>query len=91
MALGRFFGQASRVGDRTLLGGGALLAAAGCGIAAASPAAPVALVGFALGGLGISLNAPLVFGAAGRRRSDAAGAISTVTTLVAAAASRLRL
>ena len=81
MAAGRFFGQASRLGDRALLVGGALLAAAGCAIVAVAPDAPVALVGFALGGLGISLNAPIVFGAAGRRRRDAAAAIATVTTI----------
>jgi MFS family permease len=81
MAGGRFFGQASRRSDRTLLVGGALLAAAGCAIAASAPSAPVALAGLALGGAGISLNAPILFGAAGRSRRDAAGAISTVTTI----------
>jgi len=81
MAGGRFFGQASRLSDRALLGGGAVLAAAGCAIAASAPTAPVALVGLALGGVGISLNAPILFGAAGRSRSDAAGAIATVTTI----------
>jgi MFS family permease len=50
-------------------------------MAAAAPVAAVALLGFALAGTGISLNAPIVFGAAGRSRRDAAGAISTVTTI----------
>jgi len=81
MAAGRFFGQASRLSDRSLLAGGALVAAAGCTIAAAAPVAPVALLGFAIAGAGISLNAPIVFGAAGRSRREAAGAISTVTTI----------
>jgi MFS family permease len=81
MAAGRFFGQATRLSDRTLLAGGALVAAAGCAIAAASPVAPVALLGFAIAGAGISLNAPIVFGVAGRSSREAAGAISTVTTI----------
>jgi MFS family permease len=78
MAVGRFFGQATRLGDRALLTGGAALAAVGCVVAATAPSAPVALVGFALAGAGISLNAPIVFGAGGRR---GAKAVATVTTL----------
>ncbi len=81
MAFGRFFGQAAgRLSDRALLGGGAALAAVGCVIAALAPSAPVCLIGFALAGGGISLNAPIIFGFAGRR-SDAAKAVATVTTL----------
>ncbi len=81
MAIGRFFGQAAgRYSDRALLGGGAMLAAVGCTIAAAAPSAPVGLIGFALGGAGISLNAPIVFGFAGRR-PDSGSAVATVTTL----------
>ncbi len=78
MALGRFYGQATRLGDRTLLAGGAGLAAVGCVVAAAAPSAAVALIGFALAGAGISLNAPVVFGAGGRR---GANAVATVTTI----------
>jgi MFS family permease len=81
MACGRFFGQAAgRFSDRLLLGGGSLLAAGGCTLVAFAPTAPVGLAGFALGGAGISLNAPIVFGVAGRR-SDAGTAIATVTTI----------
>ena len=81
MALGRFFGQAAgRFSDRALLGGGAVLAMVGCVVAAAAPNAPVGLAGFALAGAGISLNAPIVFGFAGRR-SDAGTAVATVTTI----------
>ena len=81
MALGRFSGQAvGRFSDRALLGGGAALAAVGCTIAALAGSAPVALAGFALAGGGIALNAPIVFGFAGRR-PDAATAVATVTTL----------
>ena len=81
MALGRFFGQAAgRIGDRALLGGGAAVSAVGCTIAALAPNAPIGLLGFAIGGAGVSLNAPIVFGIAGRR-PDAASAVATVTTL----------
>ena len=45
-----------------------------------APNAPLGLVGFALAGAGISLNAPIVFGIAGRR-PDAASAVATVTTI----------
>jgi MFS family permease len=81
MAAGRFLGQALRRSDRELLVGGSLVACAGCLLAAVAPNAPVALVGFTLAGLGIALNAPVVFGAAGRGRRDAASAVATVTTL----------
>jgi MFS family permease len=81
MALGRFFGQATRIPDRTLLAGGALLACCGCLLAALAPSPAVALVGFAVGGAGISLNAPIVFGLAGRGRRGAASAVATVTTI----------
>jgi MFS family permease len=78
MAAGRFYGQTTRFSDRTLLAGGAALASAGCVVAATAPTSGVALAGFALGGAGISLNAPVVFGAAGR---VSASAVATVTTL----------
>jgi MFS family permease len=81
MALGRFSGQAlHRFSDRTLLGGGSVLSAAGCCIVAAAPNAPIGLAGFALAGAGISLTAPIVFGIAGRR-PDAGSAVATVTTI----------
>jgi len=81
MALGRFFGQAAgKLGDRALLGGGAAVSAVGCTIAALAPNAPIGLVGFAIGGAGVSLNAPIVFSIAGRR-PDAASAVATVTTI----------
>ena len=81
MALGRFFGQAAhRVSDRLLLGGGSAVAAAGCLIAAAAPNSAVGLAGFAIGGAGVSLNAPVVFGIAGRR-PNAATAVATVTSI----------
>ena len=71
-------GRRTRFGDRTLLVGGGLLGAGGCLLAAAAPSSPVALVGLALGGAGVALYAPIVFGAGGRR---GASAVATVTTL----------
>ena len=81
MAAGRFLGQAARrFDDRVLLSAGAAGSVAGCMLAAASPSATLALVGFAIAGAGVSLNAPIVFGLAGRR-PDAATAVATVTTI----------
>jgi len=81
MAFGRFFGQAaSRYSDRFLLAGGSALAAGGCTLAALAPDAKVGLIGFALGGAGVSLNAPIVFGIAARK-PDAGTAVATVTTI----------
>ncbi|HEV2592284.1 MAG TPA: MFS transporter [Gaiellaceae bacterium] len=78
MAAGRFFGQAVRVADRTALVAGAALAAIGCVVVASAPVSAVALAGIGLAGAGVSLNAPIVFGAGGRR---SASAVATVTTL----------
>jgi MFS family permease len=78
MALGRFYGQATPFADKRLLTGGAAAAAVGCAVAATAPNAPLALVGLAVAGVGISLNAPIVFGTAGR---ISASAVATVTTL----------
>jgi len=81
MAAGRFLGQGLRRTDRELVIGGSLLACAGCLLAAFAPDAPVALAGFAIAGAGVAVNAPVVFGAAGRGRRDAATAVATVTTM----------
>lgn len=82
MAAGRFAGQGlGRLDDRTLLGGGAAAAIAGCVLVAASPSTAAALAGFAVGGAGISLAAPVLFGAAGRSRASAGSAVATVTSL----------
>ncbi len=78
MAAGRFYGQVAKLGDRAMLAGGAALATVGCLTAALAPSSAVALVGIGLGGAGVSLNAPIVFGAGGRR---GASAVATVTTL----------
>jgi MFS family permease len=85
MVAGRVLGQGleARVGDRLLLAGGALTAAAGLSLVAVSAAIPVALAGFALGGAGISVAAPTLFGAAGRGAAavERGSAVASVTTI----------
>ena len=62
-----------------LLAAGGTLAVAGTAVAAGAPVIPVAIVGFFLGGAGVSVVAPIAFGVAGRI-AGAAG-IATVTTI----------
>jgi MFS family permease len=85
MVTGRSLGHwlEAVVGDRPLLVGGAVTAGGGLALAAVAPAVPVALIGFALGGAGISVAAPTLFGAAGRGAQDAerGSAVASVTTL----------
>jgi MFS family permease len=84
MVTGRLAGQRLelRLGDRHLLAFGALTAGVGLALAAAAPAAPTALFGFTLGGLGISVAAPTLFGAAGRGATqvERGSAVASVTT-----------
>ena len=83
MTLGRLFGDriTQRVGTVAHLRGGALLAAAGMVVAATAPAVPVAVAGFALGGLGLSALFPLMVRAASDRAGDVPGpAIAAVST-----------
>jgi MFS family permease len=81
MAAGRFAGQAAqRVSGAALVGGGCLLAAGGCLVVAAAPSPAFGILGFALVGAGISLNAPILFGFAARR-PDAGASVATVTTI----------
>ena len=85
MAFGRGAGQllGGMLGDRRLLGIGALVAALGAGLAASSHATGLALAGFALAGAGISVAAPILFGAAGRGLPGAqqGSAVGTVTMI----------
>ena len=85
MVAGRLAGQGLelRIGDRYLLAGGAATAATGLALAAIAPAVPLALLGFALGGAGVSVAAPTLFGAAGRGAPDAerGSAVASVTTI----------
>jgi MFS family permease len=85
MVAGRLLGQwlELRVGDRRLLSVGALVGSGGLFLAAVAPAVPLALLGFAIGGAGVSVAAPTLFGAAGRGASDAerGSAVASVTTI----------
>jgi MFS family permease len=85
MVAGRLAGQwlELRVGDRRLLAAGALTASGGLLLAAVAPAVPFALLGFALGGAGVSVAAPTLFGAAGRGASETerGTAVASVTTI----------
>jgi MFS family permease len=85
MMLGRFSGQwlERRLGDALLLGGAIAVALFGLLGAAAAPNVPVAIAAFFVGGAGISIAAPALFGAGGRLTSPAerGRALATVTTL----------
>ncbi len=85
MVAGRLVGQwlELRLGDRLLLAGGAATASAGLTLAAVAPSVPLALLGFALGGAGVSVAAPTLFGAAGRGAPDSerGSAVASVTTI----------
>jgi MFS family permease len=85
MVAGRTLGQrlGGRIADIALLAGGAATAGAGLAAAATAPAVPVALAGFFTAGAGISLAAPVLFGAAGRDVEESArgSAVATVATL----------
>lgn len=67
MATGRLAGGRllGRFGETRLLGGGALLAAAGMALALLTPSAPVALAGFVLVGLGFANLFPVTIARAG--------------------------
>jgi MFS family permease len=85
MVAGRMSGQVLdvRLGDRVLLAAGAALAGVGLVVACSAPSIPVALVGFVLGGAGISVAAPTLFGAAGRGadETERGSAVASVTTV----------
>ncbi|MEO8289793.1 MAG: MFS transporter [Gaiellaceae bacterium] len=88
MVAGRGLGQGLgiRFGDRTLLAGGALVSGCGLAVVATATAVPVAVAGFFLGGAGISVAAPVLFGAAGRgatglERGSAVAGVTTVSYL----------
>jgi MFS family permease len=84
MASGRALahGIGGRLGERTLLIGGCLLAGAGVLLASTAERSAFALAAFALAGAGISVAAPVFFGAAGRAGAESRGAaVATVTTI----------
>ena len=85
MMLGRFSGQwlESRLGDTVLLAGSMVVALGGLAAAALAPNPPAAIAAFFVGGAGISIAAPVLFGAGGRLTSpeERGSALATVTTL----------
>jgi MFS family permease len=85
MMVGRLSGQwlEHRLDDTLLLGGAFAVALVGLVGAAVAPNVPFALVAFFVGGAGISIAAPTLFGAGGRNATpeERGSAIATVTTL----------
>ena len=85
MMLGRLSGQwlERRLDDALLFGGSIVIALLGLVGAALAPNAPAAIAAFFVGGAGISIAAPALFGAGGRNASEQerGTAIATVTTL----------
>ncbi|WP_051613699.1 MFS transporter [Rhodococcus sp. UNC23MFCrub1.1] len=73
--VGRLFGDriAEALGSRTVVAGSGLLGAAGAVTAMLAGNATVALIGFAMLGLGLACMAPLMLSAAGRRDPANAG------------------
>ena len=85
MMLGRFSGQwLERVlGDTLLLASAVSVAGVGLLVASLAQTVPVAIAAFFLGGAGVSIAAPSLLGAAGRRAGtgDRGAAVATVTTI----------
>ncbi|MDX6513162.1 MAG: hypothetical protein QOE36_2666 [Gaiellaceae bacterium] len=85
MATGRLSGQklTGRVSDALLLGGGALISVVGLLVAAAAHSLPLVVAGFFVGGIGVSVAAPITFSAAGRGapEHERASAVATITTV----------
>lgn len=80
MLLARLAGDGlkARYGARVLVGGGALLAAAGLFGAVFAPGPVLALGGFAIAGTGLALVFPFVFSAAGREGTVALAGVATM-------------
>jgi MFS family permease len=85
MVIGRTAGQnlEGRLGERRLFTAGATLAGVGLAVAASASVLPVAVLGFFLGGAGISVAAPIAFGSAGRGADpgERGSAVASVTTV----------
>lgn len=71
-------GLKARYGARVLVGGGALLAAAGMACAVFASGPTMALAGFAIAGTGLALVFPFVFSAAGREGTVALAGVATM-------------
>ena len=83
MAGGRLGGDTvvRRAGPAASVRGCGVLGIAGCLLVAVAPAAPVALAGFVLIGLGVSVVVPQVFSAAGQTSGSAAIGVAGVATV----------
>ena len=85
MMVGRLSGQwlERRLADALLLSGSMAVALCGLVGAALAPNVPIAVAAFFVGGAGISIAAPVLFGAGGRLSSpeERGSALATVTTL----------
>jgi hypothetical protein len=83
MAAGRLCGDmvVRRIGPAVSVRACGLLGTAGCVLVAVSPVAAVALIGFVLIGLGVSVVVPLVFAAAGRSGPSPAISVAGVATV----------
>jgi MFS family permease len=66
-------------GARRVVAGGALLATAGLGIAAAAPGLALTLGGFAMAGAGLAAVFPFVFSAGGRHGPTALAGVATLS------------
>lgn len=84
MAAMRFCGDRirNRVGAVPLLQASAVIAAAGMILASLAPSTPVALVGFALCGVGLANLVPILFSAAGRHGGANPGAAIAAVSLI---------
>jgi MFS family permease len=83
MAAGRLCGDAlvRRIGPRLSVRACGVLGTAGCLLVAVTPSALVALAGFVLIGLGVSVVVPLVFAAGGRSGPSPAIGVAGVATI----------
>jgi MFS family permease len=83
MAAGRLCGDmvVRRIGPAVSVRACGVLGTAGCLLVAISPVAAVALIGFILIGLGVSVVVPLVFAAAGRSGPSPAIGVAGVATV----------
>jgi MFS family permease len=83
MGVGRLFGDrvAERIGAGAAVRGGALIAAIGLGLALARPVPAVAIAGFGVMGIGLSVVFPLTLRAAGIHAAGSGAALAAVSTV----------
>jgi sugar phosphate permease len=81
MASGRLLGNRLRASERSVLAGGAVVALVALLGASVAGTAAVAAVAFFVGGLGVSVAAPTLFGAAGRHGARAMATVTTISYL----------